>query len=383
MTVAYVLLLVAFLDNFAMLPTIAPYAEHLGAGLTGVGVVIGAYSLTNLVFNVVGGVLLDRAGRRRLLVVSLALISLSMLCYPLVSSVEALVAIRLLHGVGGGILVPAVFTVLGDLAPPGAQGRAMGRAGAVIGVAAVVGPALAGALRQVGGFGAVFLAVAFTAGAGALLAARVLPAATPSPTSVTVGPRLGLLLQDRAFRTACLAAFVFTGAVGSLAAFLPGHVEGMGFAASVSGGLFTLFAIAAAAIMVGPLAALADSRGARGPTGGGLGLLGGALGLLAAGPMIAGTTVAAVVFGAGFGLAFPAMASVVAGAAGSVGRGRAFGLFMAFYSLGFVTVPPLGGAVGDAWPAVGPFLLAAVLCALASAAVLASRSMQPPDRRPA
>lgn len=377
-SVAYLVLFVAFVDNFAMLPTVAPYAEQLGARLTGVGVAVGAYSVTNLVFNVVGGRLLDRMGRRRLVVVSLCLVSAAMLAYPFVSTLEGLVVVRLLHGVGGGILVPAVFTVLSDLAPPGGPGRAMGRAGAVIGAAAVIAPAAAGGIRSWRGFPAVFVAVAAAMLGGAVLALWLLRETAPPARRGAEGVGVAAVLRRPSLRAACLTAFVFTGAVGSLAAFLPVHVEGLGFPAGVTGGLFTVFAVVAVAVMLSRVAGVVDVRGMAWPIVAGLVVYAVSLGALSLRPGITGTALAVGLFGAGYGLVFPAMGAAVGTGVSPAERGTAYGVFLAFFSLGFVVVPPAGGAVGDASP-LGPFATAALVCLLGAAGMAGQRNGLRPE----
>ena len=79
----YGVVFIAFLDNFAMLPTVGPYARGLGADPAGVGAAVAAYSVTNLVFNLVGGLLLDRAGRKRLAVAGLAVAAVAVAGYTL------------------------------------------------------------------------------------------------------------------------------------------------------------------------------------------------------------------------------------------------------------------------------------------------------------
>jgi MFS transporter, DHA1 family, multidrug resistance protein len=375
--VAHLVLFVAFVDNFAMLPTVAPYAEQLGARLTGVGVAVGAYSVTNLVFNVVGGRLVDRVGRRRLVVWSLVLVAVAMLCYPLVSNLAGLIAVRLLHGVGGGILVPAVFTVLADAAPSMERGRAMGRAGAVIGAAAVVAPALAGVVRDAAGFTAVFLTVAGTMGFGAVAAVLLLAEQAPARPPSSSRPSLRELLGRPPLRTACLAAFVFTGAVGSLAAFLPVHVEALGLRPALTGGLFTLFALVALAVMLSRVAGVVDVRGMVTPIVAGLGVYALSLGALGFGPAVLPSAVAVAAFGVGYGLVFPAMTAAVGAAAAPHERGTAFGLFMACFSLGFVVIPPLGGLVAET-SALGPFSLAAAGCLVGAVLVGAGRRTAAP-----
>lgn len=376
MKVAYVVLLIAFLDNFAMLPTIGPYAERLGADLTGVGVAVGAYSLTNLLLNVAGGALVDKLGRRRLVVGSLIAVAGTFLLYPLAASVPALIGVRLLHGAAGGVLVPAVFTALADLAPEGRRGRSMGRAGAAIGAAAVIGPAIGGALRQAASFEAVFIAIAVVMAVGAVIAAVGLPETTPGePRRSDTRAPISELLRDRHLQIAYASALVFTGAVGSMAAFLPVHVEGLGLPAGASGGMFTLFALAAVVLMLSRVAGLVEQRGAAVPIVTGLAVLALSLTALTLGPPVLPTAIAATVFGVGFGLVFPAMSALVGAAAPPERRGAAYGFFMACYSLGFVVMPPLGGAIADSWPGIGPFAAAALTCA-AAAAVLARRWRQ-------
>ena len=55
----------AFFDLFVQFPTIAPYAESLGASAALVGVIVAAYSFTNLFGNLGAGYVLDRWGRER------------------------------------------------------------------------------------------------------------------------------------------------------------------------------------------------------------------------------------------------------------------------------------------------------------------------------
>lgn len=379
-SLVYLLLFIAFVDNFAMLPTVAPYAQQVGARLTGIGVAVAAYSLTNLVFNVVGGAVLDRVGRRRVVVASLCMVSAATLCYPLVSTLGGLVVVRLLHGVGGGILVPAIFTVLGDLAPAVGPGRAMGRAGAVIGAAAVVAPAMAGGVRQVAGFTAVFLAVAATTALGALLAAALLAETGAARHRSSSRRSIRALLRRPQLQAACLTAFVFTGAVGTLAAFLPGHVEALGMGPGATGGLFTLFALMAIGVMLSRVAGTVEVRGVVAPAVAGLAVLTASLLALSGQPSPLPTAGAVALFGVGYGLVFPAMAGVVGLAAGPAERGTAYGLFMAFFSLGFVVVPPAGGVVGDTSP-LGPFAVAAVVCAVGAAVITHRRSLLRPAPR--
>lgn len=369
MAVAYAVTFIAFLDTFALLPTIGPYAEALGASGLGMGLALGAYSVTNLLFNVVGGVMLDRAGRRRLAILGFAVVVLAILAYPLANSVSTLIGVRLLHGVGGGILIPAVYTLIGDMATTGKKGRAMGRVGAAIGAAAVIAPGIAGTARDRFGFEAIFVGLAVVMAVGLVITfATVRETAGRSVIAQAGDTSMRSLLASSDLQMAYIATFGFTFGFGALGAFLPSLIEATGAGAAVSGGLFTLLSLIAAVLMLTRVAGRVDDQGPRRPILIGLPLV--AVGLVVIGLSGAVGVIAlgVALFGVGFGIVYPAASGATAIAAAASGRGRAFGLFNVAYSLGFVIGPPLAGWLSDQFGA-SPFLTAAVVCAMATVVV--------------
>jgi MFS transporter, DHA1 family, multidrug resistance protein len=395
--IALVVLFLSFVDVFALLPTLAPYATALGAGPTLLGVVVGAYSAANLPANLVGGALVDRVGRRPVLLVGLVLAAAAVASYPLATTPGQLIVIRLLHGAAGGVLVPAVFAVAGDAARlSGGAGKAMGRAGAVIGAAAVVAPAAAGVLRQAYGASAVFRGVGGLLLLGALLVVLGIPrralaadgleasgsperidgstaGSEAAPIASSVPGRLRLtaalrtgLLADPAVRRTLSAVVATTAAVGVLAGFLPGAVERAGASPALTGGLFTAYALVAAVLMLSPLATHVDRVGPDRSVGLGLTALAISLVVLGTSHGIPGAAVGVVVFGLGYGAIFPAASGAVTLAATVATRGRAFGWFNVAFSLGLALGPPIAGGLSEAVPALDPFLTVALVCLLAA-----------------
>lgn len=385
MAVAYILTFIAFVDTFALLPTIGPYATALGATGLGIGLVVGAYSVTDIMFNIVGGTMLDRVGRRRLAIIGFGIVTVATFLYPLAESVNALIAVRLLHGVGGGIVIPAVYTLIGDLSKAGARGRAMGRVGAVIGTVAVLAPGLAGALRARTGFQEVFFGLAAIMAIGLVITIFKVRETLAAPDRANAkSVSISTLLQNRNLRIACVSVFGFTVGFGSLSGFLPSQLEGMGYSAAASGGLFTLLALVAVILMLTRLSARVDLLGPRKPVLLGLPFVATSLVILASFQQIGSTALAMVLFGIGFGLVYPAVTGATALAASSAGRGRAFGVFSVAYSLGFALGPPLAGYLKDA-VGVSPFLTAAAFSVAAIVVVAAMRggsldSPQPTSR---
>lgn len=358
----------AFLDVFALLPIIAPAAAARGAGDVGIGVTVAAYSATGLVGNVAGGWLADRYGRRRTAAAGLVVAAAALVGYPATATLAGLVAARLVHGLGGGVAMPALFAAAGDAAGPGHRGVAMGRLGATIGVAAVVAPATAGLVAAAAGAQVVFVAVAVALAGAAVLAARLPDAPTANGPAV---PDDGAARGDAATRrqapararlAAAVAVFGFTASLGALTGFLPATLAARGAGEAAAGLLLTGFAVVAVAIMLSPAMRRLDAGTLAGPLGAGTGVIALAVATLAADAGVAGAAAAVIVVGCGFGAVFPAAATATAAAPGGR-RGRAFGRFHAAYGLGFVVGPPGSAALGAAL-GVSPFAPAAAACGL-------------------
>ena len=331
----------AFVDNFALLPVTGPYAESLGAGPIGIAIAVAAYSITNLVFDLIGGSLVDRFGRRRTLVWSLAISPIAIALYASATSLPSLVLLRVVHGAAGGMVTAAIFTVVGDIAPVGERGRYVGRAGALIGLAAIVGPAFGGeaSAHATGpeGFHPVFRTIAVLLAIGLALTlgfVRETRAAVAVPDPGAPGAWRDLLRRPM-LRASYVGTFAYTFAVGTVAAFFAVDLEAAGYGRAVSGPLLGLFGLVAVIVML--LRRVARSVDDRGPvpmTIVGLACLG-TSGLLLMLPVtLAGATAAMVVYGIGYGAVFPAVGGAVTVAAPSPERGRAYGLFNVAFDLG-------------------------------------------------
>src|SRR5699024_8131012 len=140
----YFIIIVSFLDTFVQLPIITPYEIGMGATYTFAGIIVAVYSLTNMLGNIIGGHWIDQFGRKRILIYGMFSITFILLLYPLVQTGEALLVIRLLHGLAGGVLIPAAFAYVGDVTSTGNRAKPMAYTGAAIGGAAIIGPAIGG-----------------------------------------------------------------------------------------------------------------------------------------------------------------------------------------------------------------------------------------------
>ena len=367
----YAAVFLAFLDNFVLLPVIAPRAAELGGGSLAVGLTIAAYSLANLIFNLLGGFLADRFGRRRIVVWALVASPLAIASYAWADSIGWFLAARIFHGAAGGVLATSLLAMLGDAATAGNRGRFLGQTGAIIGLAALLGPIAMGAIIMAAGLPAVFLGLA------ALLAVGLIPVVPSLPDTLAVRPKISLgvgwgkLLAEPRIRAALVAIFGLEAAVGIVAGFLRtvltaprGFGEELGTVAvtTQSGILFSLFGSIAIAVMLSPLAARVDREGPLRPCMAGLVSVAVALALLWSGSGL-WIWVAMIFYGVGYGLIFPAAAGAIALATSKEERGRGNGLFNFFFDLGLVTGPVVAGIFAIA-ASVNPFVTGLVLVGL-------------------
>src|SRR5690625_6419693 len=58
----YLFILVSFIDTFSQLPIVSPYALSLGSIPLVIGLIIGAYSFTNIIGNIISGYYIDNKG---------------------------------------------------------------------------------------------------------------------------------------------------------------------------------------------------------------------------------------------------------------------------------------------------------------------------------
>ena len=113
--------------------------------------VTSAYLLAYAVPLLVTGRMGDRFGPRNVYLLGLAIFTLASLGCGLSSSLEMLIVMRAVQGLGASMLTPQTMAVITRTFPPNQRGAAMGLWGATSGVAMLVGP-LAGGLL-VDGFG--------------------------------------------------------------------------------------------------------------------------------------------------------------------------------------------------------------------------------------
>jgi EmrB/QacA subfamily drug resistance transporter len=141
---AFMVVLDFFIVNVA-LPAIA---TDLGAGESSLEWVVAGYGLTFAAFLITAGRLGDEFGRRRVYAIGLALFTLASAACGLAPSPSTLVLARVAQGVAGAVVMPQVLSIIGVTYKDGDYVRALSYYGVALGLAAVGGQVIGGALVQ-------------------------------------------------------------------------------------------------------------------------------------------------------------------------------------------------------------------------------------------
>ena len=104
-----------FSSTISKSPVLPLFTASLGADPSGVGMVAAVSSFTGIVVSIPAGILSDRWGRKRMLLIAAVVFASAPFCYLVVVNVWQLAAIRLYHGAATAIFTPIAMALVSDL----------------------------------------------------------------------------------------------------------------------------------------------------------------------------------------------------------------------------------------------------------------------------
>jgi DHA1 family tetracycline resistance protein-like MFS transporter len=128
-----------------VIPILPLYSEHFGASPWQIGLLLGSFSLMQLIFSPIMGRWSDRIGRKPVLLLSILGTSIGFLTLGLANSLWMLFLGRIIDGISGGNISTAQ-AYIADVTPLEKRSTAMGIIGAAFGLGFMLGPALGGLL---------------------------------------------------------------------------------------------------------------------------------------------------------------------------------------------------------------------------------------------
>lgn len=367
----YIIIFFAFFDLFVQLPIISPFAIELQATPFLTGLAVGMYSLSNTFGNIISGIFSDRKGPFAILVAGLLLTAAFLFTYSLAEGPNSLLAIRFLHGLAAGLIVPAAFTYLANRTDHSRRGKGAAVSGAFVGLAAIIGPA----------YGAIFSSRTSVPETMAVTGSILLVLGILSffLLSRTIKKRKELPAEPLTFKMiilnagllrAFIGAFFLMFSQGVLAYMLPLKVSGLGLPSEMSGLLLSVFGIAAILVFLLPLNRLFDAIKPAYTLIAGFLLMGSSLFLLSSVSAASLLFFGMISYGIGFALLFPSINSLLIDSTTERSRGRAYGYFYAFFSIGVVAGSSFTGAL--ALSADRGFITSGVLLVSAAAVNMAT-----------
>ncbi|MBI3972898.1 MAG: MFS transporter [Chloroflexi bacterium] len=165
----YVPTLLLSIGQGILLPTLPLYAQEFGVGFGLVSLAVAAAGLGTLIGDVPSGVLLERYGRKPVMVVGTISLALATLALAMLQFFPVLVALRLLAGIGTSMWNISRMAYLTDVVPPRDRGRALSTFGGVSRIGTFVGPALGGVIGSAFGLATPFYVAAGMAAAAAVI----------------------------------------------------------------------------------------------------------------------------------------------------------------------------------------------------------------------
>lgn len=351
----------AIYASAAVLPI---YALQLGASLSMVGLVVGAYGITQVICRIPIGLASDRIGRRKpFIAVGLVAAALGGVGLLFAGGPVALVLSRAVLGLTASAWVVATVFFAGFFAAGGTT-RAIAVASVVSGVAQIVATAGGGWLADRFGDGATFTAGIVLAVVG-LLFLLTIPDRREPVRSTSLHDILRAMASPRLLRVSLVAAVGQYSFWATTYAFVPLYVDRLG-ADKTAIGVVTAMVLIPAALVPSLLGRLRSRFGAPSVTVAGFLLItAGTLATPRCGS-VAAVALVQVCTGVGRGLSQPLLMARAIEQVAPHERATSMGVFQALYALGIFIGPATAGSIGQAVGLTGAFLVSGLLCLLAA-----------------
>jgi multidrug resistance protein len=353
-------------------PIMPLYAQSFGVGAAMVGSLVTAFGVARIIVNVPVGRLVEKIGRKPLMVGGPLITATAALLMGLSSQFEHLIFWRFLQGLGSSAQMTAAMVCLADITTRNDRGRIMSRYQGSMLVGASFGPTLGGIVGEHFGFRAPFFVYSTLAFSAALWALLVVPEtkrfaqitaaadgvaaahrgragrdAAPADASARPFTAMSLFRDPNFWLVSMVSLTIFFTRTGSRNTVLPLYGSAiLGLTPWQIGFTFTLTAIFNL-LTVNLSGSLCDRYGRKVVIAPACVVSGLALICFSLSPNYTYFLLSAGLLGIGTGLAGPAPAAYVTDLAGPGNYGLAMGIFRTFSDVGISIGPLFLGFLSD------------------------------------
>lgn len=132
-----------------IVPILPAYLVSIGQGGTAAGLLIAIFAGAQLLFSPLGGSWADKYGPRKVIILGLALLTISMLMFYSTDSIWVIYASRVVGGIGDAFLIPGVFTYVAGITTAAQRAKGTGLVTASMSLGLVIGPGFGGFLADI------------------------------------------------------------------------------------------------------------------------------------------------------------------------------------------------------------------------------------------
>ncbi len=145
----YSSIFLVFLGISLVIPVMPSIMNELNISGAGVGYLTAAFAFTQLIFSPFTGRAADKFGRKIIIVIGLFIFAFSELLFGLGETIEVLFLSRMLGGLAGAFIMPAVTAFIVDITTNKNRARSLGYMTAAINFGFIIGPGIGGVLAEI------------------------------------------------------------------------------------------------------------------------------------------------------------------------------------------------------------------------------------------
>ncbi len=182
-----------------ILPTMPLYATEFEPSLSLVGIAVAALAFGTMLADIPAGMLLDRVGRRPMMLAGTVMVALSSVGLAVAQTFPELIVYRLAGGVGAACWGISRLAFMTDVVPPALRGRSLSTFGGLQRIGTFVGPVTGGLVASQFGLRASFVLAAALAVSATAISALFVPE-TRAPATVAARQRwrtLGVAMRKQ------------------------------------------------------------------------------------------------------------------------------------------------------------------------------------------
>ncbi|GIP16815.1 tetracycline resistance MFS efflux pump [Paenibacillus montaniterrae] len=141
---------IVFVGIGLVIPILPKFMDMLHITGSTIGLMVAAFSLSQLVFSPVAGRLSDKIGRKPIIVAGMLIFAVSEWMFGASNNVALLFIARILGGVGAALIMPAVLAYAADVTTQQERAQGIGFINAAITTGFIIGPGIGGLVAQFG-----------------------------------------------------------------------------------------------------------------------------------------------------------------------------------------------------------------------------------------